>query len=337
MSELERAVRRIDRAQQRHLVPGLIVGVAKKYGDDAAGTLVTNLAFSSFLTIFPLLLLVVTVLGLILTSYPSLRQELINSTFSQIPLIGHDLSSNLQALHRNSLIGLVVALVFLLWGSLGLAQNGIYTMEQIWNLPGIHRSNFLARLGRSAEFLAVLAVGFSASTVLSAIGTNSAGRSLVWDVTAVGGSLVLNCTEFIVAYRVLTPPVVKTRPLLPGAIVGGVGWTLLQTLGTYLVGRVLRNESAVYGTFAVVLGLIFWISLAVRLVVYTAELNVVLDRRLWPRSIVQPPLTDADRKVLAAQAIQNQRRPEQRVRVTFEDPDDQAASDRAGGEGTPSH
>ena len=112
---------------------------------------------------------------------------------------------------------------------------------------------------------------------------------------------------------------VKTRSLLPGAVLAGIGWTVLQAVGTYLVGHTLRNASVTYGVFALVLGLVFWISLVVRLVVYSSELNVVLSRRLWPRSIVQPPLTRADREVLAAQAEQNRRRPEQRVRVTFED------------------
>jgi len=53
--------------------------------------------------------------------------------------------------------------------------------------------------------------------------------------------------------------------------------------------------------------------------VYSAEVNVVLTRRLWPRSIVQPPLTEADRASMALQALQNQRRPEQHIEVTFDD------------------
>jgi hypothetical protein len=53
--------------------------------------------------------------------------------------------------------------------------------------------------------------------------------------------------------------------------------------------------------------------------VYSAEINVVLARRLWPRAIVQPPLTEADRASMALQALQNQRRPEQQIRVTFDD------------------
>jgi hypothetical protein len=53
--------------------------------------------------------------------------------------------------------------------------------------------------------------------------------------------------------------------------------------------------------------------------VYAAEVNVVLARRLWPRSVVQPPLTEADRASMALQALQNQRREEQRVEVSFDD------------------
>ena len=85
-----------------------------------------------------------------------------------------------------------------------------------------------------------------------------------------------------------------------------------------MVGHYLKNDNAVYGLFGIVLGLLAWVYLIVELTVYSAELNVVLLRRLWPRAIVQPPLTEADRRSMAAQAEQNQRRPEQRVEVSFE-------------------
>jgi hypothetical protein len=120
------------------------------------------------------------------------------------------------------------------------------------------------------------------------------------------------------AFRALTPKGVPTRKLLPGAITGGICWTVLQVLGTYLVHHFLHSDS-VYGVFGTVLGLLAWIALAVQLTVYCAEINVVLARRLWPRSIVQPPLTEADRASMALQALQNQRRPEQHIEVTFDD------------------
>ena len=93
---------------------------------------------------------------------------------------------------------------------------------------------------------------------------------------------------------------------------------MLQVLGTWLVHHFLRSESA-YGVFATVLGLLAWIFLAVKVTVYSAEINVVLARRLWPRALVQPPLTEADRASMALQALQNQRRPEQHIEVSFHD------------------
>ena len=88
---------------------------------------------------------------------------------------------------------------------------------------------------------------------------------------------------------------------------------MLQVVGTYLVYHFLHSDSA-DGVFGTVLGLMAWIYLAAQIMVYAAEINVVLTRRLWPRAMVQPPLTKADRASLTLQALQNQRRPEQHVR-----------------------
>ncbi len=319
MNPIERVVRVVDRFQQRHTVPAMVFAVIKKYGDDAAGNLASVLAFSGLITVFPLLLMLVTVLGLVLSSNPHLRNEILNSTFDRFPGVGSELRNNVHTLQRSSMIGLIVSIVLLLWGSLGLAQNGIYAMSQIWNLPGVHRSDFFKRTGRSLEFIGILGLGLLLSTFLTAVATNTSARPFVADAGAITASLIVACVQFVLGYRVLTAPQVKWRSLLPGAFIAAVGWTILQAFGTFLVGHTLK-DSAVYGVFAFVLGLIFWISLVVRLVIYTSELNVVLHRRLWPRSIVQPPLTRADREVLAAQAEQNRRRPEQHVYVTFDDP-----------------
>src|ERR1039457_7168399 len=108
------------------------------------------------------------------------------------------------------------------------------------------------------------------------------------------------------------------RAPAPGAVCGALAWPVLQVGGTLLVDHQLRNTSQVYGFFAIVLGLIGWIYLGAVVTMYAAEANVVWARRLWPRSIVQPPLTPADQRVLAAIAEQDVRRPEQRVTVDFE-------------------
>lgn len=317
MNPVERIIRRVDAAQQRRRGPAIVVAVAKKYGDDNGGILAASLAHSSFIALFPLLLILVTVLGLVAAGNPALRAQVLAAVARQIPLAGHELAGNVSQLRRSSQIGLVVGLLVLAWGAAGLAQAGLFTMAQVWNLPGPERPGYFQRLVRAAAFLGTLGLGVIVTTALSGLGTY---EHLFWGAGLLLGvvTAVINVAMFGVGFRVLTPAAVATRHLVPGVFAGGLAWTLIQALGTYLA-RYLLHVNAVYGVFATVLGLVAWLYLAVQIVLYSAELNVVLARRLWPRSIVQPPLTEADRIVLADQALQNQRRDDQLVRVSFRD------------------
>jgi YihY family inner membrane protein len=319
VNPLEKVLRRIDVAQQRFTPAAVVLGVMKKFGDDNAGVLVSNLAFSAFLCVFPLLLLLITVLNIVLAHYHGVRDSLLHSTFHEFPLVGNQLSTQIHGVHHSSIIGLIVGLLGLLWGTTGLAQSGLFSMSEVWNLPGPDRPNFVARLGRSFAFLAVLGSGLVVTTALAGFGTF--GRhNILLGILSEALAILVNIAMYFGAFRVLTPKLVQSRQLVPGAILGGVAWTILQAVGGYLIGHDLKNDSTTYGTFAAVLGLVAWIYLGTQLTIYAAELNTVLARHLWPRGLVQPPLTKADQKSLALQATQNQRRPEQEVSVDFNDP-----------------
>ncbi len=242
-----------------------------------------------------------------------------NAATGQIPVIGNMLTgaNGVGELHRASVIGLIVGLLFLIWGVTGLAQAGLFTMAQVWNLPGPARPGYVQRLGRAVLFLCLLGGGVIVSAGLSSL-TNYLHQGFWFKLLIEVVTTAFNCGMYLGAFRALTPKGVPTRALLPGAVTGGVLWTLLLLLGTWLVHHFLHSDS-VYGVFGIVLGLLAWIYLAVEMTVYCAEINVVLSRRLWPRSVVQPPLTEADRASVALQALQNQRRPEQHIEVTFDD------------------
>jgi virulence factor BrkB len=75
----------------------------------------------------------------------------------------------------------------------------------------------------------------------------------------------VNVGLFLLVFRVLTPRQIPTRQLVAGALVAGVAWQVLQAVGGYLVGQYLRHTSQVYGVFAIVLGLLFWLYLGARL------------------------------------------------------------------------
>jgi len=323
MNPVERAIRRIDATQRRFTPTAFVFGVVKKYGDDNGGVLVGNLAHSAFAALFPLLLVLVTILGLVFSSVdPTIQTHVLDAVANQVPQLGHTLTENVHQLRRASQIGLVVGLLGLVWGSMGLAQAGLFTMEQVWNLPGPARPGYVQRLGRAALFLALLGGGVIVTTGLASFNTYLLKGFFAVVLSEILAA-ALNAGMYIGAFRALTPKGVPTRSLLPGAITAGILYTVLQVLGTWLVHHYLHTDS-VYGVFGTVLGLLAWIYIAVEITVYSAEINVVLARRLWPRAIVQPPLTEADRVSMALQALQNQRRPEQDIEVTFNDRPDGA-------------
>lgn len=312
MNTIQRGIRHVDGFQQRHTPLAFAYGVVKKFGSDNGGALTVQLTYSLFTTVFPLLLLLVTVLALVLANDPGARRHVLNSAFSQFPVIGTDLSRNIHVLKRNSAFGLAIGIIGLVYGTTGLAGTGLFAMEQVWNIPWSQRPGFAPRMVRSLLFLATLGVGLIVTTALSGFGAFG-GHSLWLEALAELLAALGNIALYIAAFRVLTPAVVRARQLVPGSVFGGVVWTVLQAVGGFVVNHYLKGDNAVYGTFGTVLGLIAWIYLGAQVTVYAAEINSVLAGKLWPRSVLQPPLTAADQRTLANQVVQNQRRPEQEV------------------------
>ena len=204
MNPIGRAIRRVDAVQQRHKVPAFVSGIARKYGDDNGGVLVSSLAYSGFVSLFPLLLVLVTLLALVASGDPALRQRALNAVARQVPLIGHQLAGNVQELRRSSVIGLAAGLLALTWGTSGLAQAGLLTMAQVRNLPGPERPGYLPRLGRGVLFPGVPGLGVIVTTLLTSLG--SYGHHAVV-IVALGEAVALaaNIGMYFIAFRVLTP------------------------------------------------------------------------------------------------------------------------------------
>ena len=187
-------------------------------------------------------------------------------------------------------------------------------------MPYRHRPNFLKTLLRAVIMLAVLGVITIGSAVAGSVGAgnDNVALSVLWVVV----SLTLNLALFLLAFRILTSADVSWGDVFPGALVAAVAWTVLQGLGGYVVRHQLDGATETYGTFATVIGLLAWMYLGAQMTLLAAEVNVVRKRHLWPRAVVQPPLTDADERALTSYAEQEERRPEEDVRVRIDDPAD---------------
>jgi YihY family inner membrane protein len=310
---IERLLRAADRLQQRHGVLGFPVGVVKKYGDDEGGKHAALLAYYGFLSLFPLLLVFVTLLGYALAGDRELQRRIVQTAIAQFPVAGRQIRDSVRTI-QGSGVALLVGIAGTLWGGLGITQSAQDAMNTVWNVPRKDRPNFWVRLLRGLASL-LLVAGILAATALAQAGTARSGVAA--RLLPFGGSLLLNLLLLTVLFQVLTGMWVPWRRLLPGAAAGAVGWSVLQALGVWIVGRQLAHANLIYGVFGIVIVLLSWLYLTAQLLLYAAEVNVVLARRLWPRSLLQPPLTEPDKQVLTALAEAEERRPEQTIDVTF--------------------
>jgi inner membrane protein YhjD len=303
-----------NRFQQRHRPLAVPFAVVKKFGDDQAGGLAALIAYYGFFSLFPLLLAFTTVLGIVLKHNPSAQRSVEKSVVGSFPIIGHQIQ--LHSL-SGSVASLVVGLVLALMAGLGVTQASQNALARVWAVPYRDRPNFLRSRLRGLMLLAALGAIFVISTGASGAVSGGLGGPLA-KVAGYAVAVVLNLALFFTAFALMTPKSVRRRDLWPGALLAAVVWTILQSFGGYYIGHVLKKQSDAGATFGLVIALLIWLHLGAQVTLYAAELNSVLSRRLWPRSLAGPPRTRADRATLTALAKVEERSTAEHVGVDFD-------------------
>jgi len=311
VSRIEQVLRAVDRWQQRHRWLAFGVAAWKKFGDDQAGNLAALVAYYAFAAIFPLLLVLVTVLDLVLSHHPALREHLLSSALASFPVIGDQLKHNVHALGQTG-AALVIGLIFAFLGARGVADAMQGAMNAAWGVPYPERPGFPWSLIRSVSLVLVVGIGLIVTITLSGI-AGGAGHLLSGvggHIGAVAVSLLLNVGLFWAGFRLAAARSVATRDLLPGALIAAPAWQVLQLAGGYVIAHQLARSSSLYGVFGIVLGLIAWLYLQAQITLYAVEVNVTAIRKLWPRSLFPPPLTEQDLAAYRLYAETAQRHPE---------------------------
>ncbi len=313
MDRLKVALATVDGIQQGRPWLSFLVAVLRKASDDQAGSLAALVAYYGFLAVFPLLLAFAAVLGFVLASHPTLKAHVLHTAESSFP----SLSGYIDRAVSGSSLALGVGLGWALWAGIGVTRATERVMNSIWYIPLHDRPNIWWSRLRGLLMLAILGATFLVSTAIASLRGIGGPFGVATDVLALGGALILNVVLFALAFRVLTNRALSWRGVFPGAIVGAVGWTVLQNLGAYYVQHEVAHASKLYGSLAIVVGLLAWIYLGARLTLYAAETNVVIVYRLWPRSLAERSATEADRLALRLQARAAQRAAGEEVEVLF--------------------
>lgn len=307
-----RPLRAFDRTQQRHRWLAIPVAVIKKFGDDQAGAQAALLAYYAFFSLLPLLLVFVTILGYVLAGDTSAQKAVEGSVLGHFPIIGEQLREKHLRGHG---IALAAGLLVSLWAGLGVTQGAQNAFNKVWAVPVKDRPDFLRSRLRGLAVVALLGVLFLISSAASGLAGGGLGGAVL-TVVGIVLSLLINFVMFAAAFRLLTAGCIPTRCLWIGALVGGVLWELLQVLGGYYVGHVVASSKSTYGFFALVLGVLVWLHLGAQATMYAAEINVVVIRKLWPRSLFGPRLP-SDEQALGALAKVEERSEEEQIEVRF--------------------
>lgn len=316
---------RLDGFQRRHPAAGFPLAVLYKYTDDSGGYLAALITYYAFVSLFPLLLLLSTVLGFVVAGDAGLQQRVLHSALSQFPVVGDQLGDPKHI--GGGAVGVVVGILGSLYGGLGVGQATQYAMNTAWTVPRNDRPNPIKARARSLLLLGTAGVAVLGTTVLSALGASDAG-SFGWllKILVLAASIAVNSAVFVFVFRIAAARDLSVRDVAPGAIAAAVIWQLLQTFGVVYVSHVVNGSSSTNGVFAVVLGLLAFLYVTATAVVICVEVNVVRVDRLHPRSLLTPftddvELTHGDRRVYTDQAKAQRIKGFEEVDVTFDGSD----------------
>jgi len=291
------------------------VGVGRKFLDDRATTHAALIAYYAFLALFPLLLALVSLLGIVAESHPDLPAEVLDTALGRIPVLGDQLEDDVTSLSGSG-AALAVGLVGALWAGLGVTVALGRALDEVRGVPRLEQPGALRRRARGMATLAVVAIALLAASVLPGLALGGGIGPVTQQVLSFVVALGLNAAVFFCVFGLLGHRPEHWRALAPGVAVATFGSLVLQSAGGVYLDRVVLNASEIYGSFALVIGLLSWFWLGAHLLLLAAEVNIVLERRLWPRSL-DGELGDADRRALA-EAVQAARLDErQEVVVRF--------------------
>lgn len=313
---VERGVRGFDDFQQRHWLLAFPIGAVKKYADDRGSALASLVSMQVFLGLLPLLVVVLTVVSVAVDASDPLRDAVLDSTMAQFPVVGERLRQDVSALAAEG-PWVALSVLALLWTATGIYHALQLAMNQVWNVEGVRRQGFVSRHVR-ALILYVLVFGAAVGTAFIPEGLFSFLPDSIRDALSTVFDLAIASLLLLAMFRIVVSPAVATPLLVPPALLAGLAWHALQRAGSWLVLEQLADAEDLYGGIGFVVVVLGWINLLARSVVFANEWAVVAWRELWPRSLAQPPLTEADRDVLVALVNNERRRPEEHIHVTFE-------------------
>jgi YihY family inner membrane protein len=277
-------IQRLERAQKDHTGLAVAIATVKKFSEDQSANYAAMIAFWAFFSVFPLFLVLVTLLAIFLPA--SDKDSVLGHVAQLFPLLDPKTVKGLSGAWWTVVLGLATAL----WSGLGVVRTAQFAFNSVWGVPRGQQPGLVKQVVRSVAVMATVGLALVLTTLLSGLVASSASGVHLGALGRLGGyvlSAALDVGIFVAAFRILTERDVTTRDVLPGAILSGIAFFVLQLLSTLIISRYLKNAQSTYGHFATVITILWWFYLQSMITMFGAQLNVVLKQHEYPRSLTK--------------------------------------------------
>lgn len=285
---------KIDNYQRRNSLVGFSYAVIKKYGEDEVGKKAALLTYYGFLSIFPLLLIITTLISIFTANDPQAQATATETISRYIPAIGDQLYNQIHSINKNG-FALIGALLFTVYGARGAVESFRESAKNIWQEP-IRSENIAKKVARSSLILFIGVAGLTIASVATGF-VSDTGNSILIKLASVTVNIFVLYWVFIVVLKISLDRKIRVKKIRTGALMAAAGLVTLQIVGGVIITQQLKTLDTLYSVFALPLGLMFWVYLQSQVVYLSVVASVVSQKKLWPRAIDGKNPTLADQKV----------------------------------------
>jgi membrane protein len=247
--------------------------VQRRYSEVHGGMLASGLTLATFLSVFPLILVAIAILGYVSVNNTHVASDVASSLGLRGEAVTSTLTQFVDAARHSRRVTSVVGVAGLLWSGLAVVTAAQATIDSTWQQRGRGLRDKAIGVLWLAGSGALMAVSFTITS-----GLNFLPALLAPLVLVVGAAFDVG--QFLFSFKVLSSRTVGWRSLLPGSILGGVGLQVIKTFGSLYLPHAVYGSTQLYGSLlGVIFAILAWLFLFGRLIVYSTVLNVVLWER----------------------------------------------------------
>lgn len=264
-------------------VIGTAIRMQERYVEDAADALAASIGFFGFLSLFPLLALVLSVVGFVLGDDLAARARAIDLVTDSVPALSSLAGGEGQVAQAITTIADKPGR-FLSFGTIGLVLTGLRIASGAQQASAVvfrreRPTGLAARMEQVQAMVVVGIVAVAGAAVGGSVGIDLGDGvdRLLLSVVGIVTAYALDAVLFLLAYRLFTPgPGPAWRTLVPGALLAAAGWLALKLLGAVYVASQATSAQNNYGALGSIIALLVLLYLAGRLYLYGAELAALL-------------------------------------------------------------